>query len=49
MVLRSLPPVARRLLVVVLSLALRAGEDLEPVFTAAGFLLFGFVYLYVAS
>ena len=35
------------LVVVVLSLALRAGEDLEPVFTAAGFLLFGFVYLYV--
>ncbi len=35
------------LVVVVLSLALSAGEDLAPVFTAAGFLLFGFVYLYV--
>ena len=35
------------LVVVVLYLALRAGEDLAPVFTAAGFLLFGFVYLYV--
>jgi putative amide transporter protein len=35
------------LVVVVLSLALPAGEDLTPVFTAAGFLLFGFVYLYV--
>ena len=35
------------LVVVVLSLALPAGDDLSPVFTAAGFLLFGFVYLYV--
>ena len=35
------------LVVVVLYLALPAGEDLTPVFTAAGFLLFGFVYLYV--
>jgi len=35
------------LVVVVLSLALPAGDDLTPVFTAAGFLLFGFVYLYV--
>lgn len=35
------------LVVVVLSLALPAGDDLGPVFTAAGFLLFGFVYLYV--
>lgn len=35
------------LVVVVLSLALSAGTDLAPVFTAAGFLLFGFVYLYV--
>lgn len=35
------------LVVVVLSLALSAGEDLAPVFTATGFLLFGFVYLYV--
>lgn len=35
------------LVVVVLSLALSAGEDLAPIFTAAGFLLFGFVYLYV--
>ena len=35
------------LVVVVLYLALPAAEDLTPVFTAAGFLLFGFVYLYV--
>ena len=35
------------LVVVVLYLALPATEDLTPVFTAAGFLLFGFVYLYV--
>lgn len=36
------------LVVVVLSLALPAtGQDMTPVFTAAGFLLFGFVYLYV--
>ncbi len=35
------------LVVVVLSLALSAGDSLAPVFTAAGFLLFGFVYLYV--
>jgi putative amide transporter protein len=35
------------LVVVVLYLALPAGEDLAPVFSAAGFLLFGFVYLYV--
>ncbi len=35
------------LVVVVLYLALPATEDLAPVFTAAGFLLFGFVYLYV--
>ncbi len=35
------------LVVVVLYLALPAGEDLAPVFTASGFLLFGFVYLYV--
>jgi putative amide transporter protein len=35
------------LVVVVLSLALPAVEDATPVFTAAGFLLFGFVYLYV--
>jgi putative amide transporter protein len=35
------------LIVVVLYLALPASEDLTPVFTAAGFLLFGFVYLYV--
>jgi putative amide transporter protein len=35
------------LVVVVLSLALPAQEELTPVFTAAGFLLFGFVYLYV--
>ena len=35
------------LVVVVLYLALPASEDLTPVFTAAGFLLFGFVYLYV--
>lgn len=35
------------LVVVVLSLALPAAEDATPVFTAAGFLLFGFVYLYV--
>jgi len=36
------------LVVVVLSLALPATkEDMTPVFTAAGFLLFGFVYLYV--
>lgn len=34
------------LVVVVLYLALPA-EDLAPVFSAAGFLLFGFVYLYV--
>ena len=35
------------LVVVVLYLALPADEDVTPVFTAAGFLLFGFVYLYV--
>ena len=35
------------LVVVVLYLALPAADDLGPVFTAAGFLLFGFVYLYV--
>ena len=35
------------LVVVVLWLALPASDDLTPVFTAAGFLLFGFVYLYV--
>ena len=35
------------LVVVVLYLALPAAGDLTPVFTAAGFLLFGFVYLYV--
>lgn len=35
------------LIIVVLYLALPANEDLTPVFTAAGFLLFGFVYLYV--
>ncbi len=35
------------LVVVVMYLALPATEDLTPVFTAAGFLLFGFVYLYV--
>ncbi len=35
------------LIVVVLYLALPATDDLAPVFTAAGFLLFGFVYLYV--
>jgi hypothetical protein len=35
------------LVVVVLYLALPATEDLTPVFSAAGFLLFGFVYLYV--
>ncbi len=35
------------LVVVVLSLALPATGDLTPVFSAAGFLLFGFVYLYV--
>ncbi len=35
------------LVVVVLYLALPATEDLSPVFSAAGFLLFGFVYLYV--
>jgi len=36
------------LVVVVLSLALPATKaDMTPVFTAAGFLLFGFVYLYV--
>ena len=35
------------LVVVVLYLALPAADDLTPVFTAAGFLLFGFVYLYV--
>lgn len=35
------------LVVVVLSLALPTTDDLTPVFSAAGFLLFGFVYLYV--
>lgn len=35
------------LIVVVLYLALPATDDLTPVFSAAGFLLFGFVYLYV--
>ena len=35
------------LVVVVLYLALPATDDLTPVFSAAGFLLFGFVYLYV--
>ncbi len=35
------------LVIVVLYLALPATDDLAPVFTAAGFLLFGFVYLYV--
>ncbi len=35
------------LVVVVLFLALPATDDLTPVFTAAGFLLFAFVYLYV--
>ncbi len=35
------------LVVVVLSLALPAGGDLTPVFTAAGFPLFGFGCLYV--
>ena len=35
------------LVVVVLYLALPATDDLSPVFGAAGFLLFGFVYLYV--
>jgi uncharacterized membrane protein len=35
------------LVVVVLYLALPANDDLTPVFSAAGFLLFGFVYLYV--
>lgn len=35
------------LVIVVLYLALPATDDLTPVFTAAGFLLFGFVYLYV--
>ncbi len=35
------------LLVVVLFLALPATDDLAPVFSAAGFLLFAFVYLYV--
>jgi hypothetical protein len=35
------------LVVVVLYLALPATDDLTPVFSATGFLLFGFVYLYV--
>lgn len=35
------------LVVVVLYLSLPRSDDLTPVFTAAGFLLFGFVYLYV--
>jgi hypothetical protein len=35
------------LVVVVMYLALPATDDLTPVFSAAGFLLFGFVYLYV--